>query len=91
MIKIYVDKANVMMTIWRINITNYPLFILNILIGILATTTVFKKMPSCKWLEWTGRHCIVSYTIFFVEAFLSALEKYVINYTFLIQETTYQL
>ena len=26
MIKIYVDKANVMMTIWRINITNYPLF-----------------------------------------------------------------
>lgn len=60
-IKIYVDRTYVMMTIWRINITNYPLFILNILIGTLATTTLFKKIPSCKWLEWTGRHCIVYY------------------------------
>lgn len=60
-IKIYVDKTNVMMTIWRINITNYPLFILNILIGILTTVSIFKKMPSYKLLEWTGRHCIVYY------------------------------
>lgn len=60
-IKIYEYHLHVNMLIWNIHISNYPLFLLDISIYTLAITQIFKRMPSSKWLSWTGKHSIVYY------------------------------
>lgn len=51
----------VKLLIWNIHITNYYLFIADILVCTIAIIQIFKRMPSIKWLNWTGRHSIVYY------------------------------
>lgn len=60
-LKIWINHEQIIMSIWRIHISNYPIFIINILLSTLTFFSIFRVLPSCKWLEWTGRHCIVYY------------------------------
>lgn len=60
-LKIYVVRADITLTIWHINITNYAVFFANVAVGCLAMFGLFRNLPSCKSLEWIGKHSLVYY------------------------------
>ena len=60
-IKVYEYVNHVELLIWNIHITNYPLFLIDILISSILIIQVFKMLPNNKWLSWTGKHSIVYY------------------------------
>ncbi len=60
-IKGYVYMKGVNMLIWYVDISNYPIFLVDILICSLFMIQLCKSLPSCKWLEWTGSHSLVYY------------------------------
>lgn len=60
-IKIYEYKTNVNLLINPINITNYPIFILDTILMILLMVNISKNCPRCKTIEWTGARSIVYY------------------------------
>ncbi len=49
------------MLVWPISINNYPIFLLDILLCSVLMIQIFKRLPPCKWLEWTGSHSLVYY------------------------------
>ena len=49
------------MLVCPISINNYPVFLLDILICSLMMVQISKRLPPCKWLEWTGSHSLVYY------------------------------
>lgn len=55
----YINSVN--MLIWQININNYPIFLLDVLLCSLLMIHLCKQLPLCKWLEWTGAHSLVYY------------------------------
>ncbi len=44
-------------------VSNYPLFVIDLIIGILLLVTIFKQLPSNYLIQWTGSHSIVYYFI----------------------------
>lgn len=60
-IKIYGQCTHADMTIWYINVSNYPLFIADITICTLLLIQLFKMLPTAMWLNWMGRHSLVYY------------------------------
>lgn len=60
-VKTYVANNGVNLVIWHIDISNYLVFVINVIAGSLTITSIFKRLPKCKWLEWIGRHTIVYY------------------------------
>lgn len=60
-IKIYEKANDVNMLVCPISINNYPVFLLDILICSLMMVQISKRLPPCKWLEWTGSHSLVYY------------------------------
>lgn len=60
-IKIYEYYQHVDLLIWNIHITNYFLFLIDIFISTLFMVQIFKRIPSNKYISWTGRHSIVYY------------------------------
>ena len=60
-LKIYVVRADITLTIWHINISNYVVFAANVVIGCLAMFGLFRNLPSCRMLEWIGKHSLVYY------------------------------
>lgn len=59
--KTYEYMNGINMLIWPITINNYPMFLLDTLICCWVLVQIFKKLPPCKWLEWTGSHSLVYY------------------------------
>lgn len=60
-IKAYVAMEGTTLTIWHINVSNYAVFVANIAADCLALFGLFRRLPPCKVLEWTGRHSLVYY------------------------------
>lgn len=60
-LKFYIYNQGASMTIWPIDISNYCVFLINVVVGEYAMFTLFKQLPPCRFLEWTGRHTIVYY------------------------------
>lgn len=60
-IKYIVIKYSVSLIIWKIDISCYPLFIADIAICTLMSVQLFKRLPDCRLLGWTGRHSLVYY------------------------------
>lgn len=60
-IKIYEYHIQAKLTIWNIHIDNYPLFLLDIIVGNLAIIQLFKQLPKIQLMNWIGRHSIVYY------------------------------
>lgn len=63
-IKIYVATCGLDMYIHRINISNYPVFFLNIIVGGLLLAHLCKAVPAGRWtvwIAWTGSHSLVYY------------------------------
>ena len=61
LVKTYVYVNGVNMLICPVNITSYPVFLIDITVFLLFFVNVFKALPECRWLGWTGSHTIVYY------------------------------
>lgn len=59
--KIYVVYTGTTLCVWPICISNNITFILNVITGCIAMSSLFKKLPSCQPIEWVGRHSLVYY------------------------------
>lgn len=62
-IKIYECKSGVHIIICPIRISNYFVFLADMLVGSLFMIYLCKKLPPCKWIEWVGTHSLVYYFI----------------------------
>ena len=60
-IKTAEQMMGVNMMIWYIDINNYPFFLLDVSICSLCLIHICKKLPVCKYIEWTGGHSLVYY------------------------------
>lgn len=60
-IKIAEHFMGVNMMIWYIDINNYPFFLLDVLTCCLCLIHLCKRLPVCKYVEWTGEHSLVYY------------------------------
>lgn len=60
-IKIAEQVIEVNMMIWYIDINNYAFFLLDALICSLCFIHLCKRLPVCKYIEWTGEHSLVYY------------------------------
>ena len=58
-IKVY--EYHVDLPMRNIAIENIPLFLADAFIWLLFIISIIRYIPSCKMIEWTGRHCIVYY------------------------------
>lgn len=58
-IKIY--EYHVDLPMRNIAIENVPLFLADCIAWLLLIISIIKYIPSCRLIEWTGRHCIVYY------------------------------
>lgn len=62
-IKIYECKGGVDIIICPIRISNYFVFLADMLVGSLFLIYLCKKLPPCKGIEWVGTHSLVYYFI----------------------------
>ncbi len=62
-IKYIIYKNNMQMILGPIVVSNYFLFIIDLLCSTLLLINIFKKLPSNKMIEWTGSHSIAYYFI----------------------------
>lgn len=60
-IKIYVIYSGTSLLVEPVNISNYPLFFVDTIIGILLFIAIAKRLSHLPWLIWTGRHSLVYY------------------------------
>lgn len=60
-IKYTVSTQGVSLIIWKINISSYPMFIADVAVSTLLLVELFKLLPNCRLLGWTGRHSLVYY------------------------------
>lgn len=61
--KILILQGSMKLILGPILVSDYPVFIIDLIISILLLTAVFKRIPRLKVLSWTGRHSIVYYFI----------------------------
>ena len=47
--------------LWPLNISSYPVFFIDILLTFLFATSLFKQLPKCRPIAWTGAHSLVYY------------------------------
>lgn len=59
--KIHIQTGGVSLLVCPIDISSFPTFALDALTSIMLFTTVAKRLPPQKWLEWTGRHSLAIY------------------------------
>ena len=60
-IKIYIINSNAQLIMGPIIVSNYPLFIVDLLCGVLLLVLLFKHIPSISIIQWTGNHSLVYY------------------------------
>ena len=60
-IKIYIINNEEQLIMGPIIVSNYPLFIIDILCVILWLISIFKHIPSNRIIQWTGSHSLVYY------------------------------
>ena len=60
-IKYIIYKNNMQLVLGPIIVSNYPIFIIDLLCSSLLLIQIFKRLPSIKMIEWTGAHSIVYY------------------------------
>ena len=61
LIKIYIIHTDAQLIMGPIIVSNYPLFIADLLCAVLLMVGIFKQMPSVRLIEWTGSHSLVYY------------------------------
>lgn len=61
LIKVYVINDDISLLVGPVEITSYPVFIVDMTVGILLLIAISKRMPTLSWLAWTGRHSLVYY------------------------------
>lgn len=61
LIKVYIIKSGISLVVGPVEITSYPVFIVDMIVGILLLTAISKRMPTLSWLAWTGQHSLVYY------------------------------
>ena len=44
-------------------VSNYPLFIIDLILTTILLVNIFQFLPNCKIIQWTGSHCLVYYFI----------------------------
>ena len=52
---------NISFMLWPLYISSYPVFFIDILFTFLLTTSLFKQLPPCRPIVWTGAHSLVYY------------------------------
>lgn len=62
-IKVYECRSGVHIIIFPIRISNYVVFLADMLVGSLFLIYLCKKLPACKWIEWVGTHSLVYYFV----------------------------
>ena len=63
LIKIFIIHTNAQLILGPIIVSNYPLFIADLLCAVLLMAGIFKQLPSVRLIEWTGSHSLVYYFI----------------------------
>lgn len=63
LIKIFIIHINAQLILGPIIVSNYSLFIADLLCGVLLMAGIFKQLPSVRLIEWTGSHSLVYYFI----------------------------
>lgn len=63
LIKIFIIHTNAQLILGPIIVSNYSLFIADLLCGVLLMAGIFKQLPSVRLIEWTGSHSLVYYFI----------------------------
>lgn len=61
LIKIYIIYIDAQLIMGPIIVSNYPLFIADLLCAVLLMVGIFKQLPSVRLVEWTGSHSLVYY------------------------------
>lgn len=62
-IKYMINKYDMQLIFGPLIVSNYPVFIVDILFSSLLFIHIFKRLPSIKMIEWTGSHSISYYFI----------------------------
>lgn len=63
LLKIMIWKQDLQMVLGPIMVENFYLFVLDLVLSIGFLTSLFKRFPSIKIIEWTGSHSLVYYFI----------------------------
>ncbi len=63
LIKTYIIYTDAQLILGPIIVSNYPLFIADLLCAVLLMAEIFKQLPSVRLIEWTGSHSLVYYFI----------------------------
>lgn len=61
LIKIFIIHTDAQLIMGPIIVSNYPLFIADLLCAVLLMVGIFKQLPSVRLVEWTGSHSLVYY------------------------------
>lgn len=61
--KLFIYKTEGQFIFGPIMVSNFPLFVIDLIIGILLLVIIFKQLPSNYLIQWTGSHSIVYYFI----------------------------
>ena len=60
-LKLFILHGSEQMEIGLITVSNYPLFVADMLAAVFFMATIFKQMPRIGFLAWTGSHTLVYY------------------------------
>ena len=60
-LKIYIIHTDAQLILGPIIVSNYPIFIVDLLCAVLLMAGIFKHLPSVRFIEWTGSHSLVYY------------------------------
>ena len=60
-IKIYIINSHAQLIMGPIIVSNYPLFIADLLCAVLWLVLIFKHLPSVRLIQWTGSHSLIYY------------------------------
>jgi fucose 4-O-acetylase-like acetyltransferase len=60
-LKIYIIYTDAQFILGPIIVSNYPIFIVDLLCAVLLMAGIFKHLPSVRFIEWTGSHSLVYY------------------------------
>ncbi len=60
-LKLFILSGSEQMEIGLITVSNYPLFVADMLAAVFFMAMLFKQMPRIGFLEWTGSHSLVYY------------------------------
>ena len=60
-LKLFILRGSEQMEMGLITVSNYPLFVDDMLAAVFFMATIFKQMPRIGFLAWTGSHTLVYY------------------------------